>query len=132
MKVAQTEIEKKQVIVNCLTVGLTVVTAAKAAGVSRNWVYDNMKTDPQFAQDVQQQQALGIKDLVDAAYKRALTGSDKLMIFWLSTHTEEFKNKPTITEADLQVLEKVIGLMTAIHLLPVNTDAMQISASQLN
>lgn len=117
-KIPITTEDRKQVILNAMRVGLSLTTASRVAGVTRNAVYQWAEKDQEFQEALQQVQAMGIKEVTDALTKQALNGSTKAAIFWLSQRAEEFRNVPTMTEQEVQLMEKIIATMIGQRLLP--------------
>jgi len=90
--------KKRAAFLKCLANGDSVQNAANVIGVSRGTVYRWKDEDKAFAAAWEEALDAGIERLEDAAYKRALDGSDTLMIFLLKA------KRPTVY-ADRQRLE---------------------------
>jgi hypothetical protein len=82
MPSGQTGQDKQRFLEGYRAIG-TISGGARYAGVSRNTVYQWMKTDPQFAEDVEQAHEEIIDSLEEAAIARAKNKSDLLTIFLL-------------------------------------------------
>lgn len=74
---------KKEVFLRGLTMGDSIQSSAQRAEISRKTVYEWRKTDEEFAVAWDEALEAGVERLEDAAYNRALEGSDTLMIFLL-------------------------------------------------
>lgn len=75
--------KQKEVFLKCLANGDSVRSAAGQCKVTRNTVYNWKAKDEEFAKAWEEALECGIERLEDAAYNRALEGSDTLMIFLL-------------------------------------------------
>lgn len=60
--------------------------AAEAAGITRQNAYAARKADPDFAEKWDDAIEQAVDDLQEAARKRAMEGSDALLIFLLKAH----------------------------------------------
>ncbi|NBB81653.1 MAG: terminase [Verrucomicrobia bacterium] len=77
--------KKREAFLSCLENGDSVQNAANVAGVARGTVYRWRKEDEEFAAAWDMALDSGIDRLEDEAYKRALSGSDTLLIFLLKS-----------------------------------------------
>ena len=68
--------------------------AATAAGVGRSTAYLWRQEDPEFAAKWDEAVAEGIDRLESEAYRRAVAGSDKLLIFLLERRRPEVWARP--------------------------------------
>lgn len=75
--------EKREAFLSALSETGSVTDAAKAADVSRMTVYRLRKEDETFAAEWEDAYAKGADALEDEAHKRAINGSDTLLIFLL-------------------------------------------------
>ena len=72
-----------------LSNGATVKEASTEAGVSRNTAYTRRRLDEDFAAAWAEAVEVGTERLEAAAYRRAIDGSDVLMIFLLKSRRPE-------------------------------------------
>ena len=63
--------------------GCTVGAAARGAGRSRDWAYDQREKDPEFRKLWDIAIEAGTDELEEEATRRALSGSDRLLMFVL-------------------------------------------------
>jgi len=82
----------------CLANGDSVKHACEISGIGRKTAYVWRAQDPEFAEAWDEATEAGVERLEDEAYRRALVGSDTLMIFLL-------KAKRPKVYADKQRLE---------------------------
>lgn len=73
--------------------GLTTQQAAQIAGVSRATFYRWRNEDPEFAQAWRESRDNTMEDLEIQAYKRAIEGNDRLLMFLLKSHMPLTYNK---------------------------------------
>lgn len=66
-----------------------VSRAARAAKISREWLYQQRHADEDFARQWEQAQSIGLDSLEDVANVRARKMSDTLLIFLLKAHRPE-------------------------------------------
>jgi hypothetical protein len=84
-----------------LTGNLT--TACCRVGVQKEAVYSRMEKDQAFARAFDEACELAIEDLEAEARKRALSGSDKLLMFLLRAHKPELYGERSTLVHDGQV-----------------------------
>ena len=77
--------KKRKAFLKCLANGDSVQNSANVAGVARGTVYRWRQEDESFAADWDMALDSGVDRLEDEAYKRALDGSDTLLIFLLKS-----------------------------------------------
>lgn len=75
--------KQKEVFLKCLANGDSVRSASEQCKVTRQTVYNWKEKDEEFKSAWEEALEAGIERLEDAAYNRALKGSDTLMIFLL-------------------------------------------------
>ena len=73
--------------------GASTTQAAHVAGVSRATLYRWRDSDPEFAQAWLESRDKSMEDLEVAAYKRAIQGNDRLLMFLLKSHMPLTYNK---------------------------------------
>jgi hypothetical protein len=120
---SKTEVDSKHVIVEAVRNGLSIKTAASLANISPPTLYNWLKIDPQFKEDLEQAKASIVHEYALMLKKSANAGNARAIEFFLKTHTEDWKEKPQITEGELNTLERIIGLMTINRLLPDKQDS---------
>ena len=76
-------------MLEALELGMSPTSAAKAAGVGRSTAYLWRQEDPEFAAKWDEAVAMGIDRLESEARRRALKGSDKLLMFLLERRRPE-------------------------------------------
>ena len=76
-------------MLEALARGMSPARAGRTAGVGRSTVYLWRREDPEFAQKWDDAVADGIDLLEDEARRRALEGSDKLLMFLLERRRPE-------------------------------------------
>lgn len=119
--------EKKQAVVNALSLGFLYDNAAKVAGVVRGTVYVWMKEDPEFKTRCEQAVMSTKMAVAEALVKAALQGNVKAEMFFLERQVPEFANKPVLTEAELSLLEKIVQTMADQLLLPEVDDSTMLT-----
>lgn len=77
--------KKREIFLKCLANGDSIQNAANVAKVARGTTYRWRKEDADFAEAWSQSLDSGIDRLEDAAFERALNGSDTLLIFLLKS-----------------------------------------------
>ena len=77
--------KKKAAFLKCLENGDSIQNAANVAGIARNTAYVWRKKDEEFAALWDEALDAGIDRLEDAAFERAMNGSDTLIIFLLKS-----------------------------------------------
>ena len=77
--------KKRQVFLRCLENGDSVQNAANVAGVARGTVYRWKQESKDFASAWDEALDSGVDRLEDEAYRRAMDGSDTLLIFLLKS-----------------------------------------------
>jgi hypothetical protein len=90
---------------DALAHGLSPTCAARVAGIGRSTLYEDRRKDQQFATawvDAAQQ---GIDRLEDEAYRRAMAGSDALLMFLLRGRRPEVYARRTIEPPPVQLSE---------------------------
>lgn len=78
--------EWKEIFLTALALSPNVSEAAAAAGMNRSYVYTARKEDSDFAALWDDAIESGVDQLVEAAFERALSESDTLLIFLLKSH----------------------------------------------
>ena len=73
-----------------------VTAAAAAAGSGRSTLYDWRAEDPDFAQAWEEALELGICGLEDEAKRRAMNGSDTLLMFVIKQYRPEYCERQTV------------------------------------
>ncbi len=73
--------------------GAPTTQAAQIAGVSRATLYRWRDEDPEFAQAWLESRDKSMEDLEVAAYRRAIQGNDRLLMFLLKSHMPLTYNK---------------------------------------
>ena len=79
----QKRAKQKEVFLKCLANGDSIRSASEQVKVVRQTVYNWKENDEEFAAAWDEAMEAGIERLEDAAYNRAMEGSDTLMIFLL-------------------------------------------------
>lgn len=100
--------EKKATFLRLLASGTTVEEAASACGVARSGAYELRNTDPQFAKEWEAaRNARGVV-LEEEARRRALNGSDVLLIFLLKGHfPDRYRDNIKVEHALAEKLRKL-------------------------
>ena len=75
--------------------GATVAEAARCAGIHRSTVYRWREQDPEFAMAWDEARQKLVEDLEMEAYKRAIDGSDRMLIFLLKAYKPDTYNEKT-------------------------------------
>ena len=73
--------------------GASTRQAAQIAGVPRGTLYRWRDSDPEFAQAWRESRDKSMEDLEVQAYKRAIEGNDRLLMFLLRSHMPLTYNK---------------------------------------
>ena len=73
--------------------GASTREAARIAGVCRGTIYRWRNEDPEFAQAWRESRDNTMEDLEIQAYKRAIDGNDRLLMFLLKSHMPLTYNK---------------------------------------
>ena len=76
----------KEQFLTAHTVGMSVVNAARYAGVDRRTIYRWRDKDPEFAKAWREAREGLVEDLEMEAYKRAFKGNDRLLMFLLRSY----------------------------------------------
>ena len=80
---AEASKRKREAFLMGLSLGDSVKSSCERAKVTRKTVYQWRKQDEEFAEAWDEALEAGIEQLEDAAYRRALDGSDTLVMFLL-------------------------------------------------
>jgi hypothetical protein len=88
---------KRRIILASIARGLTVEEAAHKARVSRRMVFEWKASDEEFRRDFDAAYDSGTDVLESIARKRAIDGSDALMIFMLKTRDPARFNRKMLT-----------------------------------
>jgi hypothetical protein len=84
---------KKRIILETMAQGLTMTESARAAGISRNAVFEWRRDDPAFAAEFEQAYAEGTDVWEAEGRRRAFTESDTLFIFLMKARDPERFNR---------------------------------------
>ena len=87
--------KKKIEFLEQLTLDANVTRSAKSIGISTNIMYAYRQKDPEFAEKWAAAVEKGDLALIDEARKRALGGSDTLLIFMIKGRHPEFRDRTT-------------------------------------
>src|ERR1041384_1157727 len=90
---------------DALARGLSPTSAAVAAGIGRSTLYEDRRKDQQFARAWDDAAQQGIDRLEDEAYRRAMAGSDTLLMFLLRGRRPEVYARHTVEPPPLQLSE---------------------------
>lgn len=82
----------RQIFIATLMEGNNISEAARESGIARSTAYEWLK-DPVFAAEVDQARVVTVQKLEKEAHRRAVRGSDKLLMFLLQAHDPK-KYKP--------------------------------------
>ena len=81
--------ERVEEFLRLLSQGCTVRMAAAACALDWSALYRRRKTDAEFAKAWEDAQRVSVKHLVAEAERRAMSGSDKLLMFLLQSYQPE-------------------------------------------
>jgi hypothetical protein len=81
---------------DALAHGLSPTSAARVAGIGRSTLYEDRRKNQQFAKAWEDAAQQGIDRLEDEAYRRAMAGSDALLMFLLRGRRPEVYARHTI------------------------------------
>lgn len=104
----------QRVFVEQLVKGQTITAAAKAAGICRRTAYSWRESDKTFAEAWDDALEIGTEKLETEATRRALEGSDTLLIFLLKARRPKVYRERVSTEVtgpDGQPLANVIPII---------------------
>lgn len=89
--------ERVDEFLRLLSQGCTVRQAAAAVAINYSTFYRMRKADPAFAKRWEDATRVSVDHLVREAERRAMSGSDKLLVFLLSSYDPaRFKNRSTV------------------------------------
>jgi transposase-like protein len=80
---------RKRVVLELLAEGSSICEAARGVGLDRSTVFRWRQHDPEFAQACRQALVANVEVLKREAERRALKGSDKLLMFLLCNYAPE-------------------------------------------
>ena len=109
-----TKANNQRVFVEQLVKGQTITAAAKAAGICRRTAYSWRESDKTFAEAWDDALEIGTEKLETEATRRALEGSDTLLIFLLKARRPKVYRERVSTEVtgpDGQPLANVIPII---------------------
>lgn len=86
---SQRKVERKRVFVELMASGCSFTEAAEGVGVNRVTAFRWKQEDPEFAQACRTALRIGVDVLKAEAERRALKGSDKLLMFLLERYDRE-------------------------------------------
>lgn len=92
--------KKKKDFLKELEADSNATRAAEAVGLSRTTLYEHRAKDPEFKKDWEKAIKVGDKALIDEATRRALAGSDTLLIFMIKGRHPEYRDKLIDIPAD--------------------------------
>jgi|TARA_R110000803_G_scaffold209335_1_gene278822 predicted transcriptional regulator len=69
--------------------GLTVLQIADCLGVSDATVYERQKEYPEFLESIKRGRSLGIQQVANALFDKAIDGDNTCMIFYLKSRDRE-------------------------------------------
>lgn len=102
--------ERIEEFLRLLGAGCTVRNAAAATALDWSQLYRKRKADPDFAKAWEDAQRVSVKHLIAEAERRAMNGSDKLLMFLLQSYDPKFKPKQTIEHEGGFSLQVVTGV----------------------
>lgn len=89
--------EREEEFLRLLGQGCTVRHAAAAVAISYAWLYRKRRENPSFARQWEDAQRVKVGHLIQEAERRAMKGSDKLLMFLLTNYApEKFKKASTL------------------------------------
>lgn len=92
--------EKKAKFLEALADTCNITEAAEIVGISRQSIYRHRKSDPEFAEALEEARMVGADHLEDIAVDRAKKNSDTLLIFLLKgAKPDKYADRKQITGA---------------------------------
>ncbi len=89
--------ERVEEFLRLLTAGCTVRQAAASVAIDWSSLYRKRKDDPAFAKRWEDATRIKVDHLVKEAERRAMSGSDKLLMFLLTNYApDKFKKQSTL------------------------------------
>lgn len=102
--------ERIEEFLRLLGSGCTVRAAAAACALDWSALYRRRKNDPEFAKAWEDAQRVSVKHLIAEAERRAMNGSDKLLMFLLQSYDAKFNPKQTIEHQGGIALQVITGV----------------------
>ena len=103
--------ERVEEFLRLLGQGCRVREAAAAVAIHYSTLYRKREADPVFAKRWEDAQRVSVKHLVAEAERRAMSGSDKLLMFLLQSYDpEKFKARQSIEHEGKFNLQVVTGV----------------------
>lgn len=102
--------ERIEEFLRLLGQGCTVRQAAAAVAINWSVLYRKRKADPAFAKAWDDAQRVSVGHLVQEAERRAMNGSDRLLMFLLSSYDEKFKQRASIEHQGGFALQVISGV----------------------
>jgi hypothetical protein len=94
-----------------LSQGCRVRDAASSVSLAFSGLYNRRRTDPAFAKRWEDATRVKVEHLVAEAERRAMAGSDKILMFLLSSYApEKFKQRTALEHQGALSLQVVTGL----------------------
>lgn len=105
--------ERVEEFLRLLGQGCRVRDAAAAVAIHYSTLYRKREADPVFAKRWEDAQRVSVKHLIAEAERRAMSGSDKLLIFLLQSYDpDKFKQRQAIEHEGGFSLQVVTGVPT--------------------
>jgi hypothetical protein len=106
--------ERVEEFLRLLGQGCRVRDAAAAVAIHYSTLYRKRNEDPAFAKRWEDAQRVSVKHLIAEAERRAMSGSDKLLIFLLQSYDpDKFKQRQAIEHEGGFSLQVVTGVPTS-------------------